>query len=322
LSAAVALSHKSWQSKGEDLVKKGWLGKVGVGMLAIAMTALAGCSILTGTEASEKVTVVGKDFSEQDVLANLVGIMIEKNTDLDVEIKPFLGGTDVCFNAVKNGSADLYVEYTGTGLVNILGQEVKSDPDEVYEIVKAEFPKKFQLEWLEPIGFNNTYALAVTQETAKKYNLKTISDLKEHAGQLTFGTEQEFLERPDGLKGLESVYGLKFKDAKAMNPGLKYKAISEGKVDLIDAFSTDGQLIKNNLVLLEDDKRFFPPYYAAPLVRSETLKHHPEIKEVLNKLAGTIDDKQMAVLNAQVEVDKKKASDVAEAWLKEKGLIQ
>jgi glycine betaine/choline ABC-type transport system substrate-binding protein len=178
------------------------------------------------------------------------------------------------------------------------------------------------LEWLEPIGFNNTYALAVTQETAKKYNLKTISDVKRHADPLTFGTEQEFLERPDGLKGLENAYGLKFKAAKAMDPGLKYKALTEGQVDLIDAFSTDGQLIKHNLVLLEDDQHFFPPYYAAPLVRSETLKNHPEIKEVLNKLAGTINDKQMAELNAQVDVEKKKARDVAEAWLKEQGLIK
>lgn len=303
-------------------MKKGMLRKFGVGVLTLAMTAMAGCSSLTSTKASDKVTVVGKDFTEQDVMANMVGLMLEKNTNLKVDVKSFLGGTDVCFNAVKNGSADLYVEYTGTGLVNIMGEKVMSDPQKVYEKVKEEFPKKYQLEWLDPIGFNNTYALAVTQETAKKYNLKTISDLKQHAGSLTFGTEQEFLERPDGLKGLESAYGLKFKDAKAMNPGLKYTALTEGKVDLIDAFSTDGQLIKHNLVLLEDDKHFFPPYYAAPLVRSETLTKHPEIKDVLNKLAGKIDDKQMAILNEQVDVEKKKARDVAEAWLKQEGLIR
>ncbi|MFY0543586.1 glycine betaine ABC transporter substrate-binding protein [Brevibacillus sp. H7] len=303
-------------------MRKGWLQKIGVGVLALAVAGLAGCSALTGTTASDKVTVVGKDFSEQDVLANLVGVLIEKSTDLKVEIKSFLGGTDVCFNAVKNGSADMYVEYTGTGLVNIMGQEAISDPQQVYDLVKTEFSKKYQLEWLEPIGFNNTYALAVSQETAQKYNLKTISDLKQHAGKLTFGTEQEFLERSDGLKGLEKTYGLSFQDEKAMNPGLKYKALSEGEVDLIDAFSTDGQLVKHNLVLLEDDKQFFPPYFAAPLVRSETLEKHPELREVLGKLAGKIDDKQMAQLNAQVDVDKKKAKDVAEAWLKEQGLIQ
>lgn len=303
-------------------MKKGMLRKFGIGVLALSMTALAGCSGLTSTKASEKVTVVGKNFTEQDVMANMIGLMLEKNTNLNVEVKPFLGGTDVCFNAVKNGSADLYVEYTGTGLVNIMGEKTNSDPQQVYEKVKEEFVKRYQLEWLEPIGFNNTYAIALTQEMAKKYNLKTISDLRQHANTLTFGTEQEFLERSDGLKGLESTYGFKFKDTKAMNPGLKYTALAEGKVDLIDAFSTDGQLIKHNLVILEDDKHFFPPYYAAPLVRSETLKKHPEIKEALNKLAGKIDDKQMAILNAQVDVEKKKARDVAESWLKQEGLIR
>ncbi len=303
-------------------MRKGWLRKIGVGLLALAVAGLAGCSALTSTTASDKITVVGKDFSEQDVLAHLVGILIEKNTDLQVDIKPFLGGTDVCFNAVKNGGADMYVEYTGTGLVNIMGQEAVGDPQKVYDTVKKEFSQKFQLEWLEPIGFNNTYALAVSQETAKKYNLKTISDLKQHANQLTFGTEQEFLERSDGLKGLEKAYGITFKDVKAMNPGLKYQALSQGEVDLIDAFSTDGQLVKHNLVLLEDDKHFFPPYYAAPLVRSETLKKHPELVGVLGKLAGKIGDKQMAKLNAQVDVDRKQAKVVAEAWLKEQGLIQ
>ncbi|CAM5783581.1 MULTISPECIES: ABC transporter substrate-binding protein [Brevibacillus] len=302
-------------------MRAGWLRKVGMGVLALSMMAVTGCSVLTGTKASDQVTVVGKNFTEQDILTNLVGIMLEKNTDLKVETKPFLGGTDVAFNAVKGGSADLYVEYTGTGLVNIMGQEAMKDPQEVYDKVKADFAEKYKMEWLEPIGFNNTYALAVTKETADKYKLKTISDLIPHAQQLTFGTEQEFLERSDGLKGLEKSYGLKFKGTKSMDAGLKYKAISEGNVDIIDAFSTDGQLVKHDLVILEDDKHFFPPYFAAPLVRQETLQKHPQIKEVLSKLAGKIDDKQMAVLNAQVDVDKKKSRDVAEAWLKEQGLI-
>lgn len=303
-------------------MKKGMLRKFGVAVLTLAVAATVGCSALTSTKASDKVTVVGKNFTEQDIMANLVGVMLEKNTKLKVDIKPYLGGTDVCFNAMKNGGADLYVEYTGTGLVNIMGKDVMTDPEKVYQYVKTEFPKQYQMEWLNPIGFNNTYAIAVTQETAAKYNLKKVSDLKQHAGELTFGTEQEFLERQDGLKGLEKTYGVKFKDTKAMDPGLKYSALAEKKVDLIDAFSTDGQLIKYNLVLLEDDKHFFPPYYAAPLVRSDALQKHPEIKEVLDKLAGKIDDKQMAILNSQVDVDKKKAREVAQAWLKQEGLIK
>ncbi|USG66931.1 glycine/betaine ABC transporter substrate-binding protein [Brevibacillus ruminantium] len=298
-----------------------WLRKVGMVTLALSMATMAGCSVLTGTKASDHVTVVGKNFSEQDILTNLVGVMLEKNTDLQIETKPFLGGTDVAFNAVKGGSADLYVEYTGTGLVNIMGQEAMKDPGEVYDKVKKDFAEKYQMEWLKPIGFNNTYAIAVTKETADKYNLHKISDLIPHAAELTLGTEQEFLERSDGLKGLEKTYGLKFKGTKAMDPGLKYKAISEGNVDVIDAFSTDGQLVRHHLVILEDDQHFFPPYYAAPLVRQDTLEKHPQIRDVLAKLAGKIDDTKMAELNAQVDVDKKKARDVAEAWLKEQGLI-
>ncbi|KEO84153.1 glycine betaine ABC transporter substrate-binding protein [Tumebacillus flagellatus] len=292
------------------------------GILTLALAGLtAGCSIGTSKSADE-ITVVGKNFTEQDIMANLVSEMLEKNTDLKVKTKSYLGGTDVCFSAMKNGSADVYVEYTGTGLVNIMGETVMSDPDAVYQKVKDEFPGKYKIDWLSPIGFNNTYAIAVTQETAQKYNLKTVSDLKAHQGEIVFGTEQEFLDRDDGLKGMKKTYALNFKDVKAMDPGLKYQALTSGDVQAIDAFTTDGRLAKNNLVLLEDDQHFFPPYYAAPIVRSEVLKQHPEVGEVLNKLAGKIDEKQMAELNAAVDVDKKKASDVAARWLEEQGLVK
>lgn len=301
-------------------MKLGNWKKVGILVLALLMTALVGCS--SGNKGSEEIRVVGKNFTEQDIMANLLGTLLEENTDKKVSVKAFLGGTDVCFNALKSGSADVYVEYTGTGLVNILGEEVISDPQKAYDQVKADFSDKYQMEWLEPIGFNNTYAIAVTQETAKKYNLKKVSDLQKVAGQLTFGTQQEFLAREDGMNGLQKTYGLTFKDTKAMDIGLKYKALTEGQVDIIDIFATDGMLIKNNLVLLEDDKNFFPPYYAAPLVRTEVLKAHPELKEVLNQLAGRLDDHSMAELNAQVDVEKKRAKDVAEAWLKQEGLIK
>lgn len=294
-----------------------------VGALALSLAAMTiGCSDSSGSKASDQITVVGKNFTEQDIMANLVGVLLEENTDLKVKTKAFLGGTDVCFSALKTGSADVYVEYTGTGLVNIMGEKTISDPDAVYQKVKEQFPGKYQIEWLEPIGFNNTYAIAVTQETAQKYNLKTVSDLQAHQAEIVFGTEQEFLDRDDGLKGMKSTYGLNFKDVKAMDAGLKYQALTSGDVQAIDAFTTDGRLAKNNLVLLEDDKQFFPPYYAAPIVRSEVLKQHPEVGEALNKLAGKIDEKQMAELNAQVDVEKKKAKDVAKQWLEQKGLVK
>lgn len=296
------------------------LKKVGVLLLVLLMTTLAGCSGLTKDD--KGLTVVGKNFTEQDIMANMLGLLLEEHTDQKITVKSFLGGTDVCFNAVKNGSADVYVEYTGTGLVNILGEEVLSEPQAAYDKVKEEFSTKYNLEWMESIGFNNTYALAVTQETAQKYNLKKISDLQAVAGELNFGTMQEFLERDDGMKGLQKTYQLSFKGTKAMDSGLKYKALTEGQVDIIDAFATDGMLVKYNLFLLEDDKNFFPPYYAAPLIRSETLKKHPELKEILNKLAGKLDDRAMAELNAQVDVEKKKAKDVAKTWLQQEGLMK
>jgi osmoprotectant transport system substrate-binding protein len=303
-------------------VKRVTLKTIMVGVVSLALVVMTGCSILPSSKASDSITVLGKNFTEQDIMANMVGLMLEKNTKLHVDVKSYLGGTDVVFNAMKSGKADVYVEYTGTGLVNIMGEKAVSDPDQAYEIVKSEFPKKYKIEWLKPLGFNDTYALAVRPETALKYNLKTVSDLAKHAGELTLGTEQEFMDRDDGLKGLRKTYDLQFKDVKAMEVGLKYQALSSGKVDVIDAFTTDGLLVKEHLVLLEDDKHFFPPYYAVPVVRSETLKQHPEIQEVLNRLAGKIDEKQMAELNKEVDVDKKKAKDVVKDWLVKKGLIK
>jgi osmoprotectant transport system substrate-binding protein len=305
-------------------VKKGMIRKIGIGTAVIGMMlSLTACSSLTtNSKASDTITVLGKNFTEQDIMANMVGLMLEKNTNLHVNVKSYLGGTDVVFSAIKSGRGDVYVEYTGTGLVNIMGEKTISDPNQVYQTVKTEFPKKYQIDWLKPLGFNDTYALAVKPETAQKYHLKTVSDLVKHENELTLGTEQEFVDREDGLKGLEKTYGLHFKNVKAMDVGLKYQAINSGKVDVIDAFTTDGLLAKDHLVLLQDDKQFFPPYYAVPIVREETLKQHPEIQDVLNKLAGKIDEKQMAELNAEVDVDKKKAQDVAKDWLIKEGLIK
>lgn len=290
--------------------------------LGLTMVTTTGCGSLLAGKSENEIVVAGKNFTEQDIMASVVGILLEENTDLKVTVKSYLGGTDVVFNSMKNGTLDAYVEYTGTGLVNILEQKVISDQDQVYDVVKKEFADQFQLEWLKPIGFNNTYALAVTQDTAQKYGLQKVSDLQAHAKHLTFGVEQEFLERSDGLPGLKQAYGFEFAGTKAMDPGLKYQALMEDEVQVIDAFSTDGRLVKNNLVILEDDKKFFPPYYAAPIVRQETVEKHPEVKTELLKLAGTMDETEMAELNAQVDVDKRKADDVAREWLKAEGLIK
>lgn len=299
-----------------------WKKAVVATACAALVLSLGYTAVTTSSAAGEKITVVGKNFTEQDIMAYLVGRLLEEKLDVPVEVKSYLGGTDVAFGAMKSGNADVYVEYTGTGYVNILNKEAASDPQQVYDEVKQAFAEQYQMDWLEPIGFNNTYALAVSQETAKRYGLKKVSDLRPVAGELVFGTNQEFLDRPDGMPGLTKTYDLNFKDVKSMDTGLKYTALSSGQVQLIDAYSTDGRLIQNNLVLLEDDKHFFPPYYAAPLVRQDALEQYPDMRDTLNLLAGKIDEQEMAELNAKVDVEKQQAKSVAEEWLKKEGLIE
>ncbi|WP_258359948.1 glycine betaine ABC transporter substrate-binding protein [Moorella sulfitireducens] len=287
--------------------------------LALLLFAAAGCG---GTGAKGTVVVGSKDFTENIILGEMMAQLIEAHTDLKVERKLNLGGTLVNFNALKKGELDLYADYTGTGLVAILKMDVINDPQEAYDTVQKEYNEQFKLKWLKPFGFNNTYALAVPEEVAERHNLQKISDLKSVAGEMVFGAEQEFFNRPDGYDGLIAAYGLNFKSARQMETGLKYEAIGNKMVDVIDAFSTDGQLITYNLKILEDDKHFFPPYFAAPLVRMDTLEKYPQLEEVLNKLAGQLDDDEMRQLNYQVDEEKKEVAQVARDFLLKKGLIE
>lgn len=280
-------------------------------------------SLVTGCGNSKKVVIGSKDFSESIVLSEIMAQLIEGNTDIKVERKLNMGGTFVNFEAIKNGDIDLYPEYTGTGLTAQLQMDVVNDADEVYNIVKAEFDSQFGITWLEPLGFNNTYAMGVTEEIAEKYNLQKNSDLIDVAGELVFGAEHEFFDRQDGYDGFIEAYGIEsFKDVAKMNSALKYQAIGEGKMDVTDVFSTDGQILKYNIIILEDDLGFFPPYYAAPIIRNETLKKHPELIAVLNKLGGQISDEDMTALNYQVDVEKTSVEEVAKGFLESKGLVK
>ena len=194
--------------------------------------------------------------------------------------------------------------------------------DPVYETVKREYKDQFNLVWLDPLGFNNTYTLAMTQEKAQELGVTKISDLVGKANDLTFGGTQEFLTRPDGLPGLTAAYeGLQFGDAKGFDPGLIYQAVDSGNVDVISAFATDGRIPALGLVTLEDDLGFFPPYFAAPVVRQELLDQDAAVADVLNKLAGKIDNETMAGLNSQIDTDGKEPEDVARSFLQERGLI-
>jgi len=279
----------------------------------------------TGSGDSEEptgyVTIGSKNFTEQVLIAEIVGQMLEHRTGLEVDRALNLGGTFVCFEAMKQGDIDLYVEYTGTALVAIMEQDVIRDPDEVYDLVSTTFSDEYDLTWLRPFGFNNTYALTMRQADADALNIATISDLVPHAGDMVLGCTYEFLERPDGYPKLKEAYGLEFESTKGMDAGLTYMAVESKAVDAIDGFATDGRIPAFGLVILEDDKGFFPPYHAAPLVRSDTLAAHPEIAEVLARLEGTIDDATMRDMNYRVDEENESLEDVARQFLLGAGLL-
>lgn len=291
--------------------------KILVLVLVMMMTmSMMGC----GAKEEDAIVIGCKNYTEQEILLYLMKDIIEAKTDLTVETKPYLGGTDVASKALEKGDIDIYPEYTGTALIAILQQEVMSDPQAVYDKVKEMYEEK-NLVWLKPFGFNNTYTLTMRADRAEEMGLETFSDLAEKSSDLDIGGTQEFLEREDGYLGLKETYGMDFKDTKGMDPGLMYTAVKEKQVDVISAFATDGRIIAFNLKSLKDDKNFFPPYYAAPIIRQDTLDAYPEIEEALNQLGGKLDDAKMGQLNAQVDLEKKDAEDVAHEWLKSEGLI-
>ncbi len=290
-------------------------------LIALSITGLLVLTSFTACTSGKKVVIGSKDFTENKILAEMMAQVIEKNSDIKVERKINMGGTFVCFEALKKGQIDIYPEYTGTGLTAQLKLPVETDPDKVYATVSTEFSKQFKIKWLEPIGFNNTYALAMPRELADKNNIESISDLKNLSGNFTFGAEHEFFNRDDGYDGLIKIYGLTFKNTAKMDVSLKYQAIGQGKMDVTDAFTTDGQLKALNLKVLKDDKNFFPPYYAAPIVSEKTLENYPQLEELLNKLADTIDDETMQELNYKADNEKQSIEKVAEEFLKSKNII-
>lgn len=308
---------------------------VAVGLM---LASLAG--VAAQGEDKPTVGIGSKDFTEQLIVAEMVALLLE-DAGYPVERQLNLGGTVVVHQALVNGDIDIYVEYTGTGLLAILGMELRDSPregdpsaspaattgqdavgqDAVYDIVAAEYDEQFNLEWLEPWGFNNTYAIAVSRELAEEHDLQTISDMEAIADDLTLGATQEFLVRPDGLPGFEEHYGFGFDDSQGLDPGLVYSAIESGNVDVITATATDGRIQALDLVVLEDDQGFFPPYYAVPVVRQDLLESNPEVADILNQLAGQIDDATMTGLNFQVDEGGANPRDVAQAFLEDRGLI-
>ncbi|SET29740.1 osmoprotectant transport system substrate-binding protein [Natronincola peptidivorans] len=299
-----------------------------ISMFLVFNLVLVGCGGGTATEdengeeqvAAGEITIGTKDFTESILLANIFKVLIEEKTDLQVNVTE-LGGTMVAFEALRNDDIQMYPEYTGTGYITILGHEEILSPDETYEIVKTEFMDQWDLEWLGELGFNNTYTLALRQDRLDELGISTFSELNEIAGELSLGATMEFVERQDGLPGLQAAYGFEFGDVVDLDAGLMYTAVREGQVDVITAFATDGRIPAYELGILEDDLNFFPPYFAAPLVRADALEQYPELADVLAELEGQIDDETMAELNFQVDEAALREETVARDFLQSIGLI-
>jgi osmoprotectant transport system substrate-binding protein len=290
------------------------------GATAAATTAAAGSA--TGNGATIKVG--SKDFAEEFIVAEMYAQLLEAN-GFKVERKLNLGGTPIAQQALIDKEIDLYPEYTSTGLLTVLKLPVIQDPKQIYDKVKSEYEKQYQLTWLQPSPFNDTNALAMTTKRATELGIKTYSDLAAKAGDLVVGGPPEFYEREDGLPGLQKAYGgFNFKDTKQLDHALSYQALQSGDVDVIRAFSTDGELGSPDLTLLQDDKTYYPVYQIAPVVRMDTLAANPAIADILNKLATpALDEKTMAKLNFMVSgPDKKEPADVAKQWLTEQGLLK
>jgi len=283
----------------------------------IRLTALAIILVFgaRGAAGAGVVRIGCKNFTEQEILGELVAQLIERHTELRVERRFGLGGTDICHAALKVGQLDVYVEYTGTALLNVLAREVIHDSGAAFRAVAKAYRERMDLEWLAPMGFNNTYAISVRGDQAEAHGWRTVGELSSHASDLRAGFTSEFMERPDGYPGLRTAYGLTFASTVDLDPGLMYKAVADGAVDVICAFATDGRIAEFGLKVLEDDQRFFPPYDAAPVVRGELLRRHPEIREALAGLAGTITDDDMRRMNHAVDVRKRDPAAVAGAWL-------
>ena len=291
----------------------------------LAYTASSGSfqALSEGAPGGERgiVRIGAKNFTEQLILGEMMAQLIEAHTDLKVERRFNLGGTMICHGALTSGEIDIYAEYTGTALTAILKLPVIADPEQAYETVDHKYRELFGAGWLGPFGFNNTYAITVRKTDAASLHLKTISDLAEISERLSAGFTAEFSERPDGYPGLVKTYGLRFQEVRDLDPAIMYQAIASHEVDVICAFATDGRIAAFKLEPLQDSRGFFPPYQAAPVVRLEVLRAHPEIRKALQMLAGRLDESTMQRLNFEVDENKQQPREVAREFLEGRGLL-
>ena len=269
----------------------------------------------------ETIHIATKPMTEQYVLGEMMDILIEQDTDLNVELTQGVGGgTSNIQPAMESGEFDIYPEYTGTAW-NMVLKEEGIYSESMFGRMKEQYKNDYDMEWLGMYGFNNTYGIAVRKEIADKYGLETYSDLQGVSDQLIFGAEYDFFEREDGYDALCETYGLNFKETMDLDIGLKYKAMEQGEIDVMVIFTTDGQLSVSDITVLEDDKGFYPSYLCGNIARSEVLRKYPQIRASIEKLAGKITDEDMAAMNYQVESLGKEPREVAKEFLKELGLI-
>jgi osmoprotectant transport system permease protein len=267
------------------------------------------------------IIIASKPFGESYLLAEMFSQLLEAR-GFQVDRRLGLGATEIAFQALRTNRIDAYPEYTGTGLLAILGEHPSPDPREVYRRVAREFRERFGARWLPPLGFQNTYAIAVRQETARRFRLATLSDLARVSRSLRAGLTPDFIGRPDGLPGLEQAYGVRFRSVRALLPAVKYQALAAGEVDVIDGYSTDGFIARYDLVILQDDRHFFPPYEAAALVGADFARELPAGVAALTELSGLLTEADMRRLNRRLEVDGVPVARVAAAELLALGLTR
>ena len=298
--------------------RAGTVAAVGAAVVLIAGGALAFANRDGGDNV---VNIATKPMTEQYILGEMLNTLIEHDTDLNVELTQGVGGgTSNIEPGMEKGDFDLYPEYTGTGWNAVLKHDNTYD-ESMFDAMQQEYESQLGLTWVGMYGFNNTYGLAVSKDVAERYDLRTYSDLAGVASGLTLGAEPDFYDRQDGYPGLQDAYGMAFGATRDMDISLKYQALFEGQVDAIVVSTTDGQVADERLAVLEDDRHFYPSYLCGNVVRQDVLERHPELRDELLKLQGTITDTDMARMNNAVETQGQEPKAVADAFLAEKGLM-
>ncbi len=300
------------------------------GVMVAVMLVVTACGIdrqpptatSSPTSTDTPIRIGSKDFTEQFILGEMYALILE-DAGLPVKRMLNMGSTDIVQMSLLSNDVDLYPEYTGTGLLNVLRLPISDDPSQVYELVRAGYAEQFNLIWLDPAPMNNTQALAMTRKRAQELGIVTISDMVAKADQLVMIGPPEFQERADGLPGLRAVYGdFTLREFKPVAPDERYQTLAAGAGDITVAFGTDGEIAVFDLVLLEDDKQLFPPYQVAPVIRADVLKAHPQIAPALNRLAPLLDNATMQRLNNEVSGNKRNPAAVAREFLEAQGLIR